>query len=159
MRRGRSFPIGIVTQAWPCTEVIYVLTRVHLHSPRFPTPRRALFTSNPMGSLRGHGELFHQNFGIVVILILPPEETITTPPLPPTSSPAPLNDLMDISPLPARAPFCTTIEITSPTPQATPLIESPDVRSPDDELMVESPTAMARQPSTSCLEAPRAYNE
>ncbi|KAI0502787.1 rhodanese-like domain-containing protein [Xylaria bambusicola] len=69
-------------------------------SPRFPTPRRALFTSNMTG-----------------------RETITTPPLPPSSSPWPVpSEVMDISPVPQKEPFGASIEIISPTP-----VQSPDV--------------------------------
>ncbi|KAH7027307.1 M-phase inducer phosphatase [Microdochium trichocladiopsis] len=107
-------------------------------SPKFPTPRRALFTSNPLDHAH----------------------TITTPPLPATSSPVPMNESMDISPLPARAPFCTTIEVTSPTPLTTPIVETPsDLQSPEDEsMMMDSPTAMLRQPAAN-LEVPRTYLE
>ncbi|KAI1382484.1 hypothetical protein F4677DRAFT_27002 [Hypoxylon crocopeplum] len=94
-------------------------------SPRFPTPRRALFTSNMMESMANRGY-------------------ITTPPLPATSSPAQIGDAMDISPLPQKEPFFSSIEITSPTPQGT----------PDDDMMVESPIAMPRQSSMS-LEPPK----
>ncbi|CAJ2501372.1 Uu.00g042250.m01.CDS01 [Anthostomella pinea] len=79
-------------------------------SPPFPTPRRALFTSNMMGNFEDR-------------------EYITTPPLPATSSPVPMHDAMDISPLPQKDAFGTTIEITSPTP----------ISSPEDEMMMESP--------------------
>ncbi|TGJ86748.1 hypothetical protein E0Z10_g2036 [Xylaria hypoxylon] len=90
-------------------------------SPRFPTPRRALFTSNMM------------------------DRDITTPPLPASSSPWPMQDAMDISPMPQKQSFCTSIEITSPTP-----IASPD----DDEMMAESPLLMIR-PSSATLDVPR----
>ncbi|GAW14506.1 hypothetical protein ANO14919_039090 [Xylariales sp. No.14919] len=66
-------------------------------SPRFPTPRRALFTSNMMS------------------------RDITTPPLPASSSPWQMHDAMDISPMPQKQGFGNAIEITSPTP-----IQSPD---------------------------------
>ncbi|KAI0482399.1 M-phase inducer phosphatase [Xylariaceae sp. FL0804] len=87
-------------------------------SPHFPTPRRALFTSNMMGGLESR-------------------DYITTPPLPPTSSPYPAQDAMDISPLPLpdKESFCTSIEISSPTP----------MESPDDPMLVETPCAAARQ--------------
>ncbi|KAI1078251.1 M-phase inducer phosphatase [Whalleya microplaca] len=96
-------------------------------SPRFPTPRRALFTSNMIGS--------HDH-----------REYVTTPPLPASSSPAP-SDAMDISPLPQRADFYTSIEVSSPTPQ-----------SPGDDMMVESPIAMTRQASM-CLEPPKPLHD
>ena len=83
-------------------------------SPRFPTPRRALFTSNMMGGMEGR-------------------EYITTPPLPASSSPVPMSvgDMMemDISPLPHKGLYSnTSIEVTSPTPG-----ELPD---DDDSMMM-----------------------
>ncbi|KAF9879685.1 rhodanese-like domain-containing protein [Colletotrichum karsti] len=95
-------------------------------SPKFPTPRRALFTSNMMGD----GETR--------------EYVLTTPPLP-ESSPAPLNEMMDVSPLPHKMPFMAQIEITSPTPGSTPTGE-------DDEMMLDSPAPIPRQAS---LEPPK----
>ncbi|KAI1383581.1 uncharacterized protein F4822DRAFT_81990 [Hypoxylon trugodes] len=95
-------------------------------SPRFPTPRRALFTSNMMEAIENRGY-------------------VTTPPLPATSSPAPLEDMMDISPLPQKDAFYSSIEITSPTPLGHPC---------DDEMMVESPIVMTRQSSMG-LEPPK----
>ncbi|KAI1352365.1 rhodanese-like domain-containing protein [Xylaria sp. FL0043] len=92
-------------------------------SPRFPTPRRALFTS-------------HMD-----------RDTITTPPLPPSSSPWPIPDAMDISPIPQKQSFCTAIEITSPTP----------IQSPDVDMMEESPLQMTR-PSSS-LDVPRSVTD
>ncbi|KAI5858255.1 hypothetical protein GGS23DRAFT_331397 [Durotheca rogersii] len=84
-------------------------------SPRFPTPRRALFTSNMMEAMENRGYA-------------------TTPPLPATSSPAPMSDAMDISPLPQKQAFYGTTEITSPTP----------LGSPDDDMMMESPIPAPR---------------
>ncbi|GJC99285.1 rhodanese-like domain-containing protein [Colletotrichum higginsianum] len=95
-------------------------------SPKFPTPRRALFTSNMMGDLESH-------------------DYVTTPPLP-ESSPAPLNEMMDVSPLPHKLPFMTQIEITSPTPGSTP------TGNEDDEMMLDSPAPISRQTS---LEPPK----
>ncbi|KAI2619263.1 hypothetical protein GGR54DRAFT_136382 [Hypoxylon sp. NC1633] len=98
-------------------------------SPRFPTPRRALFPSNATGTIENRG-------------------FITTPPLPATSSPVPMGDMMDISPMPQKGPLYTSIEITSPTPQG----------SPDVDMMVESPLAVVmRQPpiTTANLEPPK----
>ncbi|KAL8699440.1 MAG: hypothetical protein Q9201_006005 [Fulgogasparrea decipioides] len=71
-------------------------------SPQLPTPRRALFSSNLFGTLNGR-------------------ESITTPP-PPSSSPGPGNDSMEISPLPHKAPYQSVTQICrqSPTPEATP---------------------------------------
>ncbi|KAI0148210.1 Rhodanese-like protein [Hypoxylon sp. NC0597] len=94
-------------------------------SPRFPTPRRALFTSNMMETMENRGY-------------------ITTPPLVATSSPAALGDAMDISPLPHKEPFYDSLEIGSPTPQG----------SPEDEMMSESPIIMSRQSSVG-LEPPK----
>ncbi|KAL8968067.1 MAG: hypothetical protein Q9183_002639 [Haloplaca sp. 2 TL-2023] len=71
-------------------------------SPQLPTPRRALFSSNLFSTLGGRG-------------------CITTPP-PPSSSPGPGHDSMEISPLPHKAPYQTITEIhqQSPTPDASP---------------------------------------
>ncbi|KAI0432049.1 rhodanese-like domain-containing protein [Xylaria sp. FL1042] len=93
-------------------------------SPRFPTPRRALFTS-------------HMD-----------RDLITTPPLPASSSPWPIPDAMDISPVPQKQSFCTSIEITSPTP----------IQSPDVDMMEESPLQMTR-PSSSMLDVPRSVTD
>ncbi|KAI3330878.1 rhodanese-like domain-containing protein [Ustulina deusta] len=95
------------------------------YSPRFPTPRRALFTSHMMD-----------------------RESITTPPLPASSSPWPMPDAMDISPVPQKQAFCSSVEITSPTP----------IQSPDIDMMEESPLQMAR-PSSSMLDVPRSTND
>ncbi|KAJ3554051.1 hypothetical protein NPX13_g10722 [Xylaria arbuscula] len=94
-------------------------------SPRFPTPRRALFTSNMMG-----------------------RESTTTPPLPVSSSPWPVPEDMDISPLPQKQELGASIEITSPTP----------VQSPDVDMMEESPLQMVR-PSSSMLDIPRSVTD
>ncbi|CAM1506876.1 Fc.00g065170.m01.CDS01 [Cosmosporella sp. VM-42] len=91
-------------------------------SPNFPTPRRALFTAGMMGGMEGR-------------------EYVTTPPLP-SSSPAPLTELMEVSPLPHKPAFFTNythIEITSPTPGSTP--------TGDDEMMLDSPAPISRQSS------------
>ncbi|KAI0135032.1 Rhodanese-like protein [Daldinia grandis] len=87
-------------------------------SPRFPTPRRALFTSNMMEAIENRGY-------------------VTTPPLPVTSSPLGGFDAMDISPLPNKQPFFSSFEVNSPTPQGT----------PGDDVMMESPIPVTRQPS------------
>ncbi|KAI0402776.1 rhodanese-like domain-containing protein [Xylaria palmicola] len=89
-------------------------------SPRFPTPRRALFTSAHMID----------------------RDSLTTPPLPASSSPWPIQDAMDITPIQKQA-FLASIEITSPTP----------IQSPEDEMMGESPLSMSRPAST--LDIPR----
>ncbi|KAF4989701.1 hypothetical protein FDECE_14616 [Fusarium decemcellulare] len=88
-------------------------------SPQFPTPRRALFTAGMMGGMEGR-------------------DSVTTPPLP-SSSPAPLTELMEVSPLPHKAPFFTQFELTSPTPGSTPAA--------DDEMMLDSPAPISRQSS------------
>ncbi|KAH6660648.1 hypothetical protein BKA67DRAFT_61158 [Truncatella angustata] len=102
-------------------------------SPRFPTPRRALFTSNMLGNMDSR-------------------DYVTTPPLPASSSPVPVDvgDMMDISPLPHKEPFNGFIEITSPTPGELPQDDDDD--DDDDSMMLESPVAMVRQQS---LEPPR----
>ncbi|KAK8088179.1 hypothetical protein PG997_003140 [Apiospora hydei] len=105
-------------------------------SPRFPTPRRALFTSNMMGGIENR-------------------DYITTPPLPASSSPVPMSvgDMMemDISPLPHKTLYSnTSIEITSPTPG-----ELPDDDDDDDCMMMESPIALSRPPSMTTLEPPK----
>ncbi|KAL7629649.1 m-phase inducer phosphatase [Parahypoxylon ruwenzoriense] len=87
-------------------------------SPRFPTPRRALFTSNMMEAMENRGY-------------------ITTPPMPATSSPARMSDAMDISPLPRKGAFFDPAEMTSPT----------RVESLDDDMMMDSPVAITRQAS------------
>ncbi|PQE29300.1 Rhodanese-like domain-containing protein [Rutstroemia sp. NJR-2017a BBW] len=70
-------------------------------SPQLPTPRRSLFTANLFGTIDGR-------------------DCVTTPPLP-SSSPGPLNERMDISPLPHKQPyFSAQIEIHSPSPAGTP---------------------------------------
>ncbi|KAB5580186.1 hypothetical protein GE09DRAFT_429028 [Coniochaeta sp. 2T2.1] len=82
-------------------------------SPHFPTPRRALFTTS---------HLIDGSEG---------REYVTTPPLPASSSPVAMNESMDISPLPHKAPFFSVaqVEIQSPTP----------AQSPADDMMMESP--------------------
>ncbi|KAJ8120629.1 hypothetical protein ONZ43_g2709 [Nemania bipapillata] len=94
-------------------------------SPRFPTPRRALFTSHMVD-----------------------RALVTTPPLPASSSPWPMPDAMDISPIPQKQMYSTAIEITSPTP----------MQSPDMDMMAESPLLMSR-PSSAMLEVPRPIND
>lgn len=72
-------------------------------------------------------------------------DCVTTPPLP-SSSPGPLNERMDISPLPHKQPYFAQIEIQSPTPGHTPDI------TPDEIAMPSSP------PRPAFLEAPRPTN-
>ncbi|PMD31391.1 Rhodanese-like protein [Hyaloscypha variabilis F] len=88
-------------------------------SPQLPTPRRSLFTSNLFGTIDGR-------------------ECVTTPPLP-SSSPGPLNERMDISPLPHKQPYFAQIEVQSPTPGST----------PDEIVMPSSP------PRPALFEAPK----
>ncbi|KAI0546529.1 rhodanese-like domain-containing protein [Xylaria curta] len=85
------------------------------YSPRFPTPRRALFTSHGVN-----------------------RDTITTPPLLASSSPWPNHDAMDITPVPQKQTLCSAIEITSPTP-----IQSPDDHEMMDEspLVIARPSS------------------
>ncbi|KAI9834925.1 MAG: hypothetical protein M1819_002648 [Sarea resinae] len=91
-------------------------------SPHFPTPRRSLFTSsNLFGTVDGR-------------------ESMTTPPLP-SSSPAPGNDSMDISPLPHKAPFFSITEVEAQSP-------TPDTTSTDDSM-----TSLCMQSPVSPLEA------
>ncbi|KAK0624754.1 hypothetical protein B0T17DRAFT_616932 [Bombardia bombarda] len=93
-------------------------------SPMFPTPRRALFTTaTMMDSIEGR-------------------EYVTTPPIP-ASSPGHA-DMMDMSPLPHKAPFVAHIQVHSPTPS---------LQSTPDDMMQESPAPAPRQPS---LEPPKA---
>ncbi|CAN8099171.1 unnamed protein product [Discula destructiva] len=89
-------------------------------SPRFPTPRRALFTTNNiMNAFDGRG---YQ----------------TTPPLPATSSPG--MD-MDISPVPMhKGAYVAEVEIHSPTPLA---VSDDD----DEDMMLESPAPITRRTS------------
>ncbi|KXX80808.1 M-phase inducer phosphatase [Madurella mycetomatis] len=79
-------------------------------SPMFPTPRRALFTTATMM------DAFETR------------DYVTTPPLPPSSSPGHA-DMMDVSPLPHKAPFVSHVEIQSPTPSLAMA----------DDIMLESP--------------------
>ncbi|EQL00916.1 rhodanese-like domain-containing protein [Ophiocordyceps sinensis CO18] len=92
-------------------------------SPQFPTPRRALFTANMMSGMESR-------------------HFVTTPPLP-SSSPGPTTELMDVSPLPHKTPFCTQIEVTTPTPISTPTIDDDH----DDEMVLDSPAPNTRQGS------------
>ncbi|KUI66056.1 M-phase inducer phosphatase [Cytospora mali] len=88
-------------------------------SPLFPTPRRALFTTNAiMGALER-------------------KEYQTTPPLPADSSPGYMD--MDISPLPmGKGSYVAQIEVHSPTP-----IPSPD-DDDDEEMSLDSPAPISR---------------
>ena len=61
--------------------------------------------------------------------------TIMTPP-PLSSSPCPPCDSMDISPLPHKLPFSTTINVQSPTPEPT----------PSNDSMLSSPSVVPESP-------------
>lgn len=99
-------------------------------SPMFPTPRRALFTTaTMMGTMDSRGKnkpMFALGDSCTDNCI---EYHVTTPPLPASSSPAHV-DMMDMSPLPHKAPYVAHVEICSPTPNNV---------SPADEMMLESP--------------------
>ncbi|KAI1159786.1 rhodanese-like domain-containing protein [Nemania serpens] len=92
------------------------------YSPRFPTPRRALFTTHMTD--RG---------------------PVTTPPIP-MSSPWQMQDAMDISPVPYKQALATAIEITSPTPMQSPdvdmMAESPLLVSRPSSAMLDIPGSM-----------------
>ncbi|TVY60743.1 M-phase inducer phosphatase [Lachnellula suecica] len=85
-------------------------------SPQLPTPRRSLFTSNLFGTIDGR-------------------ESVTTPPIP-SSSPGPLDERMDISPLPHKQPYFSQIEVESPTPGHT---QGDDVMQSSPPRPVEAP--------------------
>ncbi|KAL8648798.1 MAG: hypothetical protein Q9226_005841 [Calogaya cf. arnoldii] len=95
-------------------------------SPQLPTPRRALFSSNLFGTLTGR-------------------ECLTTPP-PPSSSPGPGNDSMEISPLPHKAPYQVTTQILrqSPTPDTTPNL---DITMSCEESMQQPATEAPSRPT------------
>ncbi|KAK0657083.1 hypothetical protein B0T16DRAFT_51455 [Cercophora newfieldiana] len=95
-------------------------------SPMFPTPRRALFTTAAVMDSTACGR-----------------EYVTTPPLPLSSSPGHMDmsmDMMDMSPLPHKAPFVAQIEVPSPSP----------IPSPTDDMVVEPPA-----PGQASLEPPK----
>ncbi|KAI5926626.1 hypothetical protein F4810DRAFT_478843 [Camillea tinctor] len=98
-------------------------------SPRFPTPRRALFPRN--AGTRAY--------------------VTTTPPHQKDSSPMSISmeDAMevDMTPIPEKRACSTVVEIISPTP----------MQSPGDEMMMESPIPPSRQGNT--LEAPKLFAE
>ncbi|TKX26932.1 M-phase inducer phosphatase [Elsinoe australis] len=87
-------------------------------SPQIPTPRRSLFAKN----------LFQPENND--FLVTPPvdHEGATTPPIP-SSSPG--IDLMDISPLPHKAPcFIARVTLPSPSPEVTPVDDEEDALTP-----------------------------
>ncbi|KAH2129073.1 hypothetical protein KXW66_008715 [Aspergillus fumigatus] len=89
-------------------------------SPQLATPRRSLFSSN----LFGHGS--------------GREDAMTTPPLP-SSSPAPIMDTMEMSPLPHKPPFIAAkeIELNPPTPGGSPI---------DSPMMSAAPSPLQESP-------------
>lgn len=95
-----------------------------------------------MGGLEARGKDSIETYLITGLTETFGTDFVTTPPLP-SSSPAPLTELMEVSPLPHKTPFFTHIEITSPTPGSTPC---------DDEMMLDSPAPITRQSS---LEPPK----
>ncbi|MCJ1309596.1 cell division cycle- protein [Agyrium rufum] len=95
-------------------------------SPQLPTPRRSLFSSNFLN-------------GCINV-----RESTLTPPIP-TSSPCPVDESMDISPLPHKTPFVvsSTIPLESPTPIASAnisLLSSP-LCIPETPVPVAKPAA------------------
>jgi M-phase inducer tyrosine phosphatase len=74
-------------------------------------------------------------------------DCVTTPPIP-SSSPGPLDERMDISPLPHKQPYNAMIEIQSPTPGHTP---DAMVETPEEDVMPSSPPRLA-------VDAPRPTN-
>ena len=110
------------------------------HSPQLPTPRRALFTTNLMSGVQDRSN-FHLSVK-VGSKSSSPTAWVTTPPLP-SSSPAPFLERMEVSPLPHKLPYCTQIEVTTPTPVSTP---------DDDDIMLDSPAPIPRR---LCLDLPR----
>lgn len=108
-------------------------------SPQFPTPRRALFTANMMGGMESRRESRHHDLYTRRPLLTPKLDYVTTPPLP-SSSPAPIVEHMELSPLPHKTPFCAHIEIGSPTPGSTP--------SDDQDMVLDSPAPISRQISS-----------
>ncbi|GAP92024.2 putative M-phase inducer phosphatase [Rosellinia necatrix] len=89
-------------------------------SPRFPTPRRALFTANMMMD----------------------RDPVTTPPLPASSSPWRMHDAMDISPVPQKQMLSSAIEISSPTPAHS----SGDEMMLESPLQMSRPSSMLDVP-------------
>ncbi|UKZ80909.1 hypothetical protein TrVFT333_008674 [Trichoderma virens FT-333] len=87
-------------------------------SPKFPTPRRALFTANVMGGVSSR-------------------DFVTTPPLPP-SSPSQRTEILESSPLPHKVTFSEVVEIASPTPISCLAKEA---------LMLDSPAPITRRAS------------
>lgn len=68
-------------------------------------------------------------------------DALRTPPA--SSSPSPLVESMEASPLPHKAPFTTIIRIQSPTPDPTPLENTMEV---SESVIVDSPVETLMQP-------------
>ncbi|KAK0766127.1 hypothetical protein N5P37_001017 [Trichoderma harzianum] len=109
-------------------------------SPKFTTPRRALFTANVVGSVSSR-------------------DFVTTPPLPP-SSPSQRTEILESSPLPLKVTFSEVVEIASPTPiscltspASISCLASPTPISclAKDAVMIDSPVPISRQSSLDLL--------
>ncbi|KAI1908790.1 m-phase inducer phosphatase [Ophidiomyces ophidiicola] len=86
-------------------------------SPQLVTPRRSLFTASLLGPDNGRGKnaflCKNKKTGYEQVLVL---DTMTTPPMPP-SSPARGLEIMEMSPLPHKIPYChnADLDLDSPT--------------------------------------------
>ena len=116
------------------------LLTLYVFSPYFPTPRRSLFTSNLMSGMEGRGKAFTSLPKILSLTPTSDSEYVTTPPIP-TSSPFPIEDLMDVSPLPHKVFGCTQIPVDSPTPASSEDSEE------DSEMSIEVEDSPAVRPS------------
>ena len=113
-------------------------------SPRFPTPRRALFTANIMSAMDApRGMFIDRRVATSGLLTGLAVEPLLTPPLP-SSSPGPMD--MDMSPLPHKMPFVSQTEIASPTPAQT-----PELAEEEDSMLLDSPLPLSRQASLEVL--------
>ncbi|KAM5436390.1 m-phase inducer phosphatase [Microsporum ferrugineum] len=92
-------------------------------SPQLATPRRSLFSAN---------------------LFCSDNETIKTPPIP--SSPAP-SDIMEMSPLPHKAPFSMALDLESPTMELSMAKSHQNLFLPD--TLQQSPIAPSRSSTPS----------
>ncbi|KAL6855834.1 Rhodanese-like protein [Trichoderma novae-zelandiae] len=95
-------------------------------SPKFATPRRALFTAKVVGGVSSR-------------------DFVTTPPLP-SSSPIRVPDTIESSPLPHKVTFSNIVEIASPIPISC-LVK--------DAIMLDSPAPISRQSSLEPVRRPR----
>ena len=104
----------------------------------FPTPRRALFTTaTMMDSFGNRGKhVVGQDHMRRAMELMIEAEYVTTPPLPPSSSPCHV-EMMDVSPLPHKAPFAAQLEVPSPSPAPSSV----------DQMALESPVPAPRQAS------------